>query len=351
MRHKVLWSISMAAVAAVCFSLLSPALAADAKQKKRPASGCKLIRHKKDLTCLGTAVEAWYNTETSIVPTPLPTSLGAAPPVNPYDADTLHSGIRSGQEDSRMYLTLDVASLGYTAIPEKGTLVIPIDPASSSDVKAAGLHLCFVAEPPTKSVQGSIDVPPKVDCSVDAGPKYHKKPRAYLSFDLAPFASVLAEGGLALVPTQRASTDQQTWHVETYAKKNTAKGATSIAAVVKVQKLSVPGLNSITGGGGGGPISSGGGSLGSSGTGSLIGGGSAGLPIGNSQSSGSNPIASGGETSGTAAGQTQPSAAPGALSPVAAVRYPGIWFVPLALVIGAGFFGFALTREVILRRS
>jgi hypothetical protein len=270
--------------------------------------------------------------------------------VNPYDGDTLHSGIKSGQEDSRMYFTLDLTSLGYTAIPEKGTVVIPIDPAASSEVKAAGLHLCYVPEPPEKSAQGSIDDPPKVDCSVDAQPEYHKKPRGYLSFDLAPFASVLSTGGLALVPTQRANTDQQTWHVETYAKKNTTKGAMAIAAVIKVQRLSEPGLNSIIGGSGSGSISSGGGDLGSSGSGSIA-GGTGGLAIGNSQSSASNPISSGGEVAGSAAGQTQPSAPPGALSPVGAVRYPGVWFVPLALVIGASFFGFALTREVILRRS
>ncbi|MDQ3878292.1 MAG: hypothetical protein M3290_08100, partial [Actinomycetota bacterium] len=278
---------------------------------------CKLVKGKNGLVCVGTKIEAWYHAELTVLPTPLPTALDQAPPVNPYDPETLHSGIKSGQEDSRMYFTLDVSSLGLTAIPQSGTLVVPIDPAASSDVKTAGLHLCYVPEPPSKSAEGSLDTPPKVDCSVDATPEYHKKPRVYLSFDLTPFASVLTTGGLALAPTGKAVTDQQTWHVETFAKKNQAKDAMTIGAMVKVQKISQPGLNSIVGGGA--VLSSGGSGLASGGSGSFAGSGTGGLAIGNSGSGSSNPLSRGGagggdQSSGSAATGTQPSPAPVALA-------------------------------------
>lgn len=344
--RKLRWSIAVVVVGALSIGLPS---AAPAAKKKHPASGCQLVTTTKESTCVGTAIEAWYHPETSLLPTPVPTPVVGPPAVNPYDDQTLHTGVKMGQEDSRMYFTLDVVALGLTAIPQSGTLVIPVDPAASSDVKTAALHLCYVSSPPEKSVEGSTDTPPKVDCSIDADPKYHKKPRPYLSFDLTPFASVLTSGGLALVPTQKASDAQQTWHVETYAKKNTDKDAMTIAAVVKVQKVSEPGLNDIIGGGSG--LSSSGPALGSGGSAPLTGSGSGGLSIGNSGSGSSQPLAGGQQSPGPTQAQTQPSPGAIALAPVAAVRYPGIWFVPLVIVVGAGFFGFALTRDVIIRRS
>lgn len=330
----------------------SPGLAA--KKDKGPPNGCKLIGVMKDRRCIGTDVEAWYNTEASALPTPLPTSLSGLPPVNPYADQTLHTGVKDGQEDSRTYITFDTATLGLTAIPTGGTLVIPVDPEDSTAVKGADLQACLVEEPPSKSVRGSLDTPPKVDCSVQADPRFHPKPRAYLTFDLSPFASSIAAGaGIALVPTQQAASDQQTWHLEAYAKKSTAKRAMTIGAMVKVQKISEPSLGSIIGSG---PPLSSGGSFAGSGASAPISGGSSGGSSGGFSLGGSTGGSAGGGTGSNIAASadtsgTQPSPAPVALAPVAAVRYPGVWFVPLALVIGASFFGFALTKEVILRRS
>jgi hypothetical protein len=225
--------------------------------------------------------------------------------------------------------------------------VVAVDPADSSGVKSAHLQACYAPEPPKKSEEGSVDAPPKPDCSIQSDAKYVKKPRPHVTFDLGPFASILTSGGgIALMPTDKAANDQENWHLETYAKKNRAKHAIAIGALLEIKKVSVPPLSGITGPGGSAGISA-------SGGGSSASGGVGGLSIGTNTGSqpGTSFAGQGGGLSAPVNTGTQTSAAPVALAPVVAVRYPGVWFLPLALLIGASFFGFALTKDVIVRRS
>ncbi|HVL81186.1 MAG TPA: hypothetical protein VM840_06300 [Actinomycetota bacterium] len=157
-----------------------------------------------------TGVEAWYH----ITPQPQPD----APPVNPYEAETLHVGASAGAERARIYLTLLVADLPPGATITGGTLTLPVHPGASTRPEAARIRVC-ASERPTTSVQGSFGPPPAVDCSASAEARYEAGGLPRFTVDLAPFDD-LRGSGLALLAAPGTT---ETWDVALYAKGHPAE--------------------------------------------------------------------------------------------------------------------------------
>ena len=175
-----------------------------------------------------TAVEAWYN----IAPLAAP----GLPPVNLYPPDTLHVGVTGGAEDSRTYLTLNLAGLPPSATITGGVLVLPVDPdGGTRDLEGVGMEACFAPEPGSE-VQGSLDAPPPVDCSMRSAATYEPgTDRPVFRIDLAPFREVLDGGGLALLADDTTRAEGASWHVTLYGRENEAPDATAITATLELE--------------------------------------------------------------------------------------------------------------------
>lgn len=306
-------------------------------QKAQRKLGCELLKDRpsSNAVCVKTAVEAWYYKVASDLGV---SPITGAPAVSPYSEETLHVGVSAGKEDSRTYLTLNQDSLPFGVTVTGGTLVLPLEQAESSGAEEADIKVCYVPEPPDKSEQGSLDTPPKTDCSEFSNAVYRKKPRPLFTVDLAPFSTLFegGVGGIALVPTGTAQQEGATWHVALYTRKNRIKDAVAIAALLEYVKIDLdlppPGISQEDMGAVPGPGSDF----------QPPASGSSGFPIGG-------PVD---------IGEPAPPVAPEVPEPVAvgsdvaaptvalAPRYSAIWYLPLALLVGAGFLGFVLTRKI-----
>ncbi|MCA1677114.1 MAG: hypothetical protein LC799_34685, partial [Actinobacteria bacterium] len=180
-----------------------------------------------DKTEVMTDIEAWYNTsplpggELPVVP----------PPANPYDEHTLHVRITSGEEDARTYVSLDTTDLPAGAEINAGTLILPLHPTETDtgDDRKALFEACL-ADPIIDRVSGSFEAPPEVDCKLKSGAIYEGKPEPHFVVDLTPFVDFLETNSLALLPTDSAREQADTWHVAFYDKKNESKDAAPIVA-------------------------------------------------------------------------------------------------------------------------
>lgn len=155
-----------------------------------------------------------------------------APPVNPYEQETLHVSATAGVERERTYLTLLLDAVPAGAEVTGGTLTLHVHAEGSVNVEAAQIVVCAVPDPP-QSVQGSLEPPPDVDCSRRAEAAFHQDPSPHVRVDLAPFDSLDTEG-LALMPDE----GPDTWHVAFYAKDHPADRP--ITAVLTVASPAPP---------------------------------------------------------------------------------------------------------------
>ncbi len=332
----------VAAVVAAAFALticaVPAAVEAQDAKKKLPKIGCELLEKKaaKNSACVKTDVEAWYHSESSGIGLPPVTGL---PEFNPYEEDTLHVGIKQGSEDSRIYLTLDVANdLPVGATITGGKLVLPLDEDGSEIPDEFSLQSCTVQEPPEKSAQGSFDPPPKAACSIGEPARIVEKPQPMLVIDVTPLATALTIGeGIALVPGEDAVDNQETWHFSVFGRKNESKEAVDIGAILGYEEFeTLTDLAPPTGE----PFDEGG-----------AGGGGAGVGAPPDFSTGGFDTAPTGQfdTGGTAVGapvQAQPPQQAQPLAAVAVPRYKGVWFLPLVGLAMVGMLGIALTRDL-----
>lgn len=180
-----------------------------------------------------TDIEAWYYIADDSIepPAPLPPApLPVPDPVNPYGEDTLHVSITSGEEDARTYITLDLSGLPATFELVDGILTLPIDPSGvTMNPDTARVQVCL-SEIPPQSEEGSFEEPPEVDCSTKAPASYEEQPSPHLVADITDLDADLTFSGLAIMPSDRAREQSDTWHVTFYGKKNEAEGAEPITA-------------------------------------------------------------------------------------------------------------------------
>lgn len=288
-----------------------------------------------------TSLEAWYYVadDAQEPPAPLPV---IPDPVNPYGENTLHVGITGGQEESRTYVTLDVTDLPAAFKLVEGKLTMPIAPDSGTiGAEDARVQLCL-ALPPTKSTEGSFEEPPEVDCKTRSPAGYREKPLPRLEADLTPFEDDLAFSALAIVPSDRAVEQQDTWHIAFYGKKNETEGAKPISAELSFveEELEIPTVDEP----GTGDIPTGTSPDFDTGIGNV---GEFGTSPGTSVGAGSAPSTSGEAADPAAAAVAQPQAQPTSLT---RPGYNIVWGVPLLLVALYFYFGSALTNRVVLKR-
>lgn len=196
---------------------------------------------RADVARVGTRTEAWY--QTTCTAASCPPGLG---PVNPHPAGTLHVGMTAGQEESRSYLTLDIAALPSGARLRGGTLTAPVSPdAGTRSAESAEMRACLVTET-FEHAEGSTEAPPAVNCKVSSRGVYRAaSPRATFTFDLTPFAGRWSTGapdrGVALLAAE--STQAASWHVGFDGKDRA--GGVPITAVLSYDTPEQPGEGDI----------------------------------------------------------------------------------------------------------
>ena len=181
-------------------------------------------------TTVSPSAEAWYRplpglpAEASSCD--LPTGCAPAVPEAPvelpsqYPAGTLHVGISGGLEESRTYLTLDLATIPTDQIITGGTLTLPLATEPEAGTVApdtATLRACLVEGFVIDGVEGDATGAPATDCSISSDALYteaiDEEPAVY-RIDLQPFAdswSSLGAASLVLVPGE-APAPSETWH-------------------------------------------------------------------------------------------------------------------------------------------
>ncbi len=313
----------------------------DGKQK---LAGCAPQREAgTDELCAVPEIEAWYHiTPASEAPVELPRD--TAPEESQYPEDTLHVGQKVGEEESRTYLTFDLSTIGLTATITEAVLYLPLDEdGGTADPGSASFKACSVSEPPKKNKQGSVDQPPEAECArtlSSVAASFHKEPRPYFEVDLGPLTDLLTTpgSGIALVPTKTENQRLRSWHLAFYATGNKDKDAEPISLRIIYEESALGGFTTdpLPPSSVGSDSSTGGDDFGSTGGFSSAGFGATGAPP------------------GTAASVEQPgqplAAAPLDGEPIALrtdpQAYALVWWLPLGLLLAAGFWSHVLNREI-----
>ncbi|MDX6199686.1 MAG: hypothetical protein QOJ79_2837 [Actinomycetota bacterium] len=189
---------------------------------------------------VGVSTDAWYAASSACTASPTG-CLPAAPPASPYPAKSLQIGVAAGQEESRAYLTLNLAALPAGTSLTGGTLRLPVggnqDGSVSPDM--ATLQACLATGTIKDDVEGSADKPPAVDCKgASSKAKYAAAAGSVpemFTVDLTPFASAWSAGstsqGIALIPADDTAAPS-TWHVSLSAHDRDVPAPQHISATV-----------------------------------------------------------------------------------------------------------------------
>jgi hypothetical protein len=159
-----------------------------------------------------TSAEAWYRL---LGPCPAVGGCPTGPTQNPYPAHTLHVGVTLGQEDSRTYLSLDLASV--PARPSSGVLTLPLasTDAGTQNAETAQLMACLATDP-VADVEGSDRPPPSTDCTTNTNARFVTGPGGpAFTIDLTPFLPTWTPdvNGLAIMAAEEARAPGTSWHV------------------------------------------------------------------------------------------------------------------------------------------
>jgi len=167
---------------------------------------------------------------------------------------TLHVGVGAGQEESRSYLALDLASLPVSTSLIGGSLRLPVSSGDGSRApETASFQACLATEAFKDDVQGSSAVPPKIDCKKASAPAKFAAgvgatPGAF-TLDLSPFAAAWSSGsanqGLALIPGGD-NPPTSAWHVAMSARDRKVEPAMRITATVSFTSSSAVTDDSFT---------------------------------------------------------------------------------------------------------
>jgi len=266
-------------------------------------------------------------------------------PLSPYPSGTLHVGYASGAETARTYLALPLSTI--TAEVTAATLDIPLDmaPADGSQrPETAHLQVCLFSGD-LRAVEGSVDAPPPVSCDPRSLVAYVPLPSPHLYADLTPLLPrLLTSSGIAVLPQAGSVGSADAWRVVFSAHTRTGSAATPPAAVTLTLADVRPGpvtgpatpptVDSTGGQAAGSPDGS---TTTSSGSAPLSGTGFAQPPL-TDASPGPTPIVA-------TAGATTPTAARAQLA-TRGYSYPGVWLLPIALLVLVPTTARALTRDL-----
>lgn len=282
---------------------------------------------------VGDAHEAWYAlpslstcwTALGCLPVPLPV---APPAVSPWPAGTLHVSTVPQQVTAVSFLSPDLSSLPYGARITRAVMTLPVDTdpvAGSLSPEKAQVSACLVDRAFTDGAEGSTADPPTYDCLLVPEPLVFDPVRKAMTLDLRPFLAEWAAGaennGIALVPSAQAPAG--VWHlvIDGRAHAGTRHVTTSIAYVEP--STEGPDL-------GGAPVPP------------APTGGVATVPL-------IPPVLQPPPVETAPPPLVEPPPARGLVRQSFGFHqtdYPAVWFLPLLLVIGAGYLGRALTRDV-----
>jgi hypothetical protein len=194
------------------------------------------------------AADAWYSASSACTSSPTG-CLPAGAPAPPYPAKTLHVGVAAGQEESRTYLSLDLAALPAGTALSGGVLKLPVagpdDGSRAADT--ATLRACLVTASFKDATEGATDAPPAIDCKTSSPAKHvaaaGNEPEMF-TVDLTAFASSWAGGalnqGLVLVPAEDTAPNAM-WHVAMSAHDRTGSTVAAPTAVVQYASAAAAG--------------------------------------------------------------------------------------------------------------
>jgi hypothetical protein len=176
--------------------------------------------------------ESWYRPLSALCTTPV-----GCPPVElpaVYPDGTLHVGVLGGAPDSTTYISLPLPASGL----EGGSLRLPVGPVQDGTLQpeTAKVKACVVIGNVKDKIAGSWGTRPGVDCSSSA-PAVPSSGGTVLTVDLTPFLTEwegLPVGSLALVPADTpAATDL--WHLAFSRHDRTGTGIQPLSASLLVQ--------------------------------------------------------------------------------------------------------------------
>lgn len=187
-------------------------------------------------TTIAPTTEGWYQPNPScaapvgcLTPSGLP---APTPATSPYPARSLHVGYTAGQETARTYLALPTA--GTTLSLTAGHLTVPLDTAAAdgdSNSATAKLQVCLTFKP-IVAVDGSVDAPPKTDCTASAAMTYVATPAPHFEADLASLLDrLIGATGLALLPDGTQAKPSDSWRVVFSAHDRTDAAKTAPASI------------------------------------------------------------------------------------------------------------------------
>lgn len=186
-------------------------------------------------TTAKTSTEAWYTT-TGACDDPAECSTVPAPEPPVYPENTLHVDIKAGQPTAASYLQLDTSAIPFGSKITGGTVTLPVDQNPKDGAltpEQANIVACAVTEP-IEEAQGSTSKPPKTDCKAVSTPaQFTKGKDPAFTVDVRAFASQWSETNearLALLPAPEAESERETWHVTFWGKKNDSDKAAPITA-------------------------------------------------------------------------------------------------------------------------
>jgi hypothetical protein len=268
----------------------------------------------------------------------------ALPATNPYPAKTLHVGASAGAEESRTYVSLDTASVPFGVEILGGTLVLPVladTTAGTLAPETASIQVCIATAAVTDGVEGSVGGAPAVDCTTSSkaafAPASASKPASF-TVDLKPFSSAIAAGqaSLAIVPLVQPG-DAGAWHVA-FSRRDRAGGSPISATLL----LDGEGTVDIpTDPADPGDTDTGSGALPPVGTGSTPG-----APFDPSLGAPQQP-----QTAPLGPQKAGPRTVPVAADFGGPFAYPGVFLLPIVLMVALGWASRAMTRELVPART
>jgi hypothetical protein len=176
-------------------------------------------------------VEAWYQPHPSCL-TPVGCVASPPVPVSPFPAGTMHVGVGAGHELARAYLVFAFSHLA-TASSAKLTVPLDVEPTDGSTSPSdAKVIVCLTTSAGIATTEGSTDPPPPVDCRTPAPARFVASPAPHLEADLvALLAGLPTATGIALLPDGATIAPTDAWRIVFSAHTRGGPGATGAATL------------------------------------------------------------------------------------------------------------------------
>jgi hypothetical protein len=176
-------------------------------------------------------VEAWYQPHPSCL-TPVGCVASAAVPASPFPAGTMHVGVAAGHELARTYLAF---AFGQLTAASSARLTVPLDVEQtdgSTSPADAKVIVCLTTSPGITAIEGSTDPPPPVDCRTPAPARFVALPVPHLEADLgALLAGLPTATGVALLPDGATIAPTDAWRIVFSAHTRGGAGATGASTL------------------------------------------------------------------------------------------------------------------------